>query len=214
MFDLIRRWPISMGWYFDKDESGAGGTTDDSAEDKSDDKSDDKKDKSKAGDEKTDPKAEKKFSQAELDQIVKERLDRERKKSESAAEKARREAEEAALAKNQEWQQLAEKRAKDLEALTREKAELEPFKEQADKYKAALNAQLKTIREKLPDYLQEVVDKMDPVEAMDYITKHADKIGAKLSTYSETPEGKEKKVSSEDEKQSQQTSGSIITRVF
>ena len=77
LFDLFRMrgMPISMGWFFDKEGSGgAGGTTEDSAEDKTDDKSDE----SKAGDEKTKAKAkaeEKTFSQAELDQIVKDRLD-------------------------------------------------------------------------------------------------------------------------------------------
>src|SRR5687768_12463744 len=131
MFDLLRRMPmLSMGWFFEKDgAAGAGGEKpDDSAEDKPDEK--DKPDESKAGDEQPDPKAEKKFSQAELDAIVDDRLKRERKKSETAAEKARKDAETAALEKNQEWQKLAETRSTEIADLTKQLAEAAPYKEQ------------------------------------------------------------------------------------
>jgi len=215
LFDLLRRWPISMGWYFDKDESGAGGNTDDSAEDKSD-KEKSKSEESKAGDEKEKSKAqeEKKFSQAELDAIIDDRLKRERKKSEDATEKARKKAEEEALTKNQEWKTLAETRATEIADLTKEKAELEPFKEQAEKYKAALDDQLKKIKEKLPKHLLPLIDKLDPVEAMAYITENGEALGAKPSTYSETPDHKEKKVSDEEKKEAQKASSTLVTRVF
>ena len=216
MFDLFRRWPISLGWYFDKDDgtsSGSGGKKDDSAEDKTDDKSDE----SKAGDEKDKAKSEKKektFTQAELDQIVKDRLERERKKHEADADKARKDAEAAALEKNEEWQKLAEKRAQDLQTLSQEKADLEPYKEQAEKYKKALDDQLAKIKEKLPKHLLPLIDKLDPVEAMAYITEHAEELGAKPSTYGETPEGKERKLNDEDKKKAQDASGTLITRTF
>ncbi|OGR31696.1 MAG: hypothetical protein A2139_07565 [Desulfobacca sp. RBG_16_60_12] len=213
MFDLLRRWPISMGWYFDKDEAGSGGKTDDSAEDKSDDKTDE----SKAGDDQDKAKAkkdEKTFTQAELDQIIKDRLEREHKKSESAAEKARKDAEAAALEKNQEWQKLAETRATELAALAKEREELEPFKEQAEKYRTALDVQLAKVKEKLPKYLLQLIEKLDPVEAMAYITEYAEELGAKPNTYSETPEGKEKKVSDEDKQKSQKASADLVTRNF
>jgi len=216
LFDLLRRWPISMGWYFDKDEAGSGGKTEDGAEEK-DGKEKSESDESKAGDEKDQAKAEKKFSQAELDQIVKDRLERERKKSESAAEKARKDAEAAALEKNQEWQKLAETRATELAALAKEKEELEPFKEKADKYEKALKGQLAKVKPTLPKYLLPLIEKMDPVEAMDYITEHAEELGAKPSAfqaYSETPEGKERKLNDEDKKRAEQASGTLITRVF
>lgn len=212
MFDLFRRGPISMGWYFDKD-AGAGGKPDDSAEDED---GREKPDESKAGDESKKSKAEeeKKFSQAELEAIIEDRLKRERKKSEDAAEKARKKAEEEALSKNQEWQQLAEKRQKDLETLTQEKAELEPFKEKSERYEKALMDQLAKVKEKLPKYLLPLIDKMDPVEAMAYIAEHAEELGAKPLTYSETPEGKEKKVTDEERKQAQKASGTLISRTF
>jgi hypothetical protein len=211
LFDLLRRWPIRLGWYFDKDDSGSGGGTDDSAEDKSD-KS--KSDESKAGDDKGKAKDEKTFTQAELDAIIDDRLKRERKKAEDATEKARKKAEEEALTKNQEFQKLAETRATEIATLTKEKADLEPFKEQAEKYRAALDAQLAKVKEKLPKYLLPLIEKMDPVEAMAYITEHAEELGAKPETYSETPEGKEKKVTNDDKKKSQEASTSVITRSF
>jgi hypothetical protein len=57
---------------------------------------------------------EKKFSQADVDQIVKERLERERRKAQEEAEKVRRQAEEEAAKKNGEWQTLAEQRQEQL----------------------------------------------------------------------------------------------------
>jgi len=53
---------------------------------------------------------EKKFSQAEVDQILKERLEREKAKAGEAAKSAREKAEAEAAAKNGEWQKLAEQR--------------------------------------------------------------------------------------------------------
>jgi hypothetical protein len=75
------------------------------------------------------------FTQAQLEAAIKERLDRERKKSEEAAAKAATEAEQKRLADQQEWQKLAEARAQELAAL-------EPVKAQAERYEAALKAQL------------------------------------------------------------------------
>ena len=63
---------------------------------------------------------EKKFSQADVDRILKERLERERKKSEEAAAKLKADAEAKTLAEKGEFKELAEK-----EKAEREKAETE-----------------------------------------------------------------------------------------
>ena len=212
LFDLLRRgW---LGLYFDKDSDGSGGAPDDSTEDKAEKK--DKSAESDAGGDKDKAKAkeEKTFSQAELDQIVKDRLERERKKTEAETEKARKAAEEDALKKNQEWQKLAETRVDEITTLTKERDELAPFKDQAERYKTALDGILAEQKKKLPKHLLILIDKMDPVDAMTYITENAEALGAKPETYSETPEGKEKKVSDEDKKAAQQASQAIITRSF
>lgn len=63
------------------------------------------------------------MTQAELDKLIAERLDRERAKTAKQAETARRALEEKALADQAQWKELAEKRAVDLAAL-QAKAEL------------------------------------------------------------------------------------------
>lgn len=68
---------------------------------------------------------EKKFTQAELDLIIKERLEREKRRAEEIAAKAKEKAEAEALAKNQEWEKLAKQRE---EELVRLNAELEAAK--------------------------------------------------------------------------------------
>ena len=203
-FDWLR-----SGLLFEKDGGAGDGNPDDSAEDEAKKKAAE----SDAGDD-TDTKAEKKFSQADLDRIVKERLDREKKKSDEAAAKAKKDAEDAALAKNQEWEKLATQRQTEIDDIKKTVAELEPFKEQAEKYKTALNAQLTEIKKSLPKFVLQLIDKMDPVDAMKYITDNADELGAKPETFSATPRHKEKKVKDEDAKAAEQASSSIISQGF
>ncbi len=63
------------------------------------------------------------MTQAELDGIIAERLERERAKSAKQADAARKIVEERALAEQAQWKELAERRAADLDAL-QAKAEL------------------------------------------------------------------------------------------
>ncbi len=60
--------------------------------------------------------AEKTFTQADVNRIVKERLEREQGKAEQLAQKAREEAEAKALAEQGKYKELFEKQQKDLEA--------------------------------------------------------------------------------------------------
>jgi hypothetical protein len=59
---------------------------------------------------------EKKFTQAELDAVITDRLKREKAKQEEAASAAKKKAEADALAENAEWQKLAEQRQAELDA--------------------------------------------------------------------------------------------------
>jgi paraquat-inducible protein B len=218
MFDLLRRWSmVCMGVYFDKDGgSGSGGQADDSAKEDAG-KETPPPDDASAGDDNQNGKAkkeEKTFTQAELDQKIEERLQHERRKAEQAAAKARKDAEAAALEKNQEWQKLAETRATEIATLSKERDDLAPYKEQAEKYKKALDDQLTTIKAKLPKHLLPLIDKMDPVEAMAYITEHGKEIGVGPQPYSETPEGKERKLSEDDKKSGQRATSDVIARTF
>lgn len=215
LFDWMRLWKIL---YFDKDaDSSGGGGTEDSAGDDADKKKDGSAEDQKAGDDKDKSKAkeeEKLFTQAQLDALIDDRLKRERKKAEGEAEKARKKAEADALKDNQEWQKLAESRQTEIDDLTKEKAELEPFKDQAEKYKKALDSILAAQKKDLPKHIVELLEKMDPVEAMEYITKHAKDLGAKPGTYRETPDGKERSLKDEDKKEAEKASGTVITRNF
>lgn len=72
------------------------------------------------------------FTQAELDSIVKARLAEEQRRTQSKADADKRKADEEALAKQAEWQKLAEQRGAELEALRARGAA-------ADAYEAKLN---------------------------------------------------------------------------
>ena len=65
------------------------------------------------------------FTQAELDKIIAERLERESKKRKESEAKAREEAERDTLAKNQEWEKLAKKHESELLTATQRLKELE-----------------------------------------------------------------------------------------
>jgi hypothetical protein len=211
---LFYQW-LRRGWFFQSDGAGAGGGTDDSAGADADKKKEESADGQNAGDDKGKAKKEEKtFTQAELDQLIDDRLKRERKKTEAETEKARQKAEAAALEKNQEWQKLAEQRQARIDELETKTAELEPVKGQAEKYKSALEAQLAEQKKKLPKFILPLIEQMDPVDAMKYITEHAEELGAKPETYSETPDGKEKKVSDDDKKEAQKATTGVITRNF
>lgn len=120
-------------------------------------------------------KGEKMFTQAELDAQIKHRLEREQRKSQEAADKARKEAEEKALADNAKWQELAEKREKEL-------GEVAPYKERAERYEAALNAQLTKAREGLPKAVLTLLDRLDAAEQLEYIAQNRDELMPKEET--------------------------------
>lgn len=65
-------------------------------------------------------KADRFFTQAEVDRIVKERLDRESKKREDGEKKAREQAEADAMKRNAEWEKLAKQREEELEKVNAE----------------------------------------------------------------------------------------------
>lgn len=204
---------ITNSWFFEANaDGGSGSGAQGDQEDGAEDKSKEKEDKSKAGEKKD----EKTFTQAELNAILNDRLERERKKNESAAEKAKKDAEAAALEKNQEWQKLAESRAGEIAALTQQVEKLTSESELGNKYKAILDKQLEEVKKKLPKVILPLIEKMSTEDAMNYINEHAEELGAfKPGTFSETPDGKEKKnVSKEDEQAGQRSNRMVISQVF
>jgi hypothetical protein len=221
LFDwLFKRLLFAL--YLDKEDPGGGGDNPDDGAEDDPDKDKSESEESEAGDDtdkdkdksKSKAKDEKVYSKAEMETIVKDRLEREKKKAEADAEKARKDAEEQALEKNKEWQKLAESRGGEIETLKKEKADLEPFKESSDRYKKTLDDMLAVQKKKLPKHILPLIEKMDVVEAMDYITAHAKDLGVQLETYSETPDGKEKKVNDDDKKDAQRASSTVVTQSY
>ena len=113
---------------------------------------------------------EKKFTQSDIDRILKERLEREKTTRDKLAAKAREEAEAEALKKNEEWQTLA----KQLEARV---GELEPLGERVTKLSGALEKYLAAEKKDLPKYVLDLLGKLDPVDQIEYLAANRDELG-------------------------------------
>jgi small-conductance mechanosensitive channel len=87
----------------------------------------------------TEEKSGKTFTQADVENIVKERLERAQKQAEKKAADAAKAAEEKALADNSEFQKLAEKRAAELQELSGKVQTLEQVQEKAKRYEKSLS---------------------------------------------------------------------------
>jgi len=126
---------------------------------------------------------EKKFTQGDIDRIVKERLEREKKKADEMARKAQEDTEAKALAEQQKFKELADKhgeKARGLEAaLAARTEELEKANARASRYQQALEAHLKTQTAGLPEYITSLLSKLDPVEQLEYIAANQEKLTSK-----------------------------------
>jgi hypothetical protein len=132
----------------------------------------------------TPQQTEKRFTQAELDAIVKDRLERERRKADDERKKAADEAETKRLAEQNEFKALADRH----EARVKE---LEPAAERAEKYAAALTKHLEAQRKDLPPHILELLDTRDPADQLDWIASHQDELskgtGSTGAAIRETP---------------------------
>ncbi|HXI15149.1 MAG TPA: hypothetical protein VNM48_02170, partial [Chloroflexota bacterium] len=105
------------------------------------------------------------FSQAEVDDLIKRRLERERQAAEDRTKREREAADEQRLKENQEFQKLADQRAKRID-------ELEPLKIKAERYEAALTVLLTEERKAVPEYVHPILDKLDPAEQLEWIAQN------------------------------------------
>jgi seryl-tRNA synthetase len=125
-------------------------------------------------------KADKLFSQAELDAIVKDRLKRAEEKAQSAQAKAQADAAAKALEEQGEFKKLADERAKTVDTLTAEKetltAQLEDVTAKAKKYETALTAILDAQKGSIPEHVRPLLDKLPIDEQMAWIAANQDKI--------------------------------------
>lgn len=107
--------------------------------------------------------------QKRVDDMLKERLERERAKTEKAAQKAREEAQAEAAAANGEWQKLAEQRAAKVAELEQQVASLEAATATAGRYEAALRVQVDALRRDVPKHLLPLLDRLDVAEQLEWL---------------------------------------------
>jgi hypothetical protein len=119
-------------------------------------------------------KTDKTFTQAELEAIVKDRLDRAQRKAKEAEEKARKDAEEKTLHEQGEFKTLAEQRAAEIADL---KSQVESNKAHIgtiERLKKALEARLEADKKNLPESVQTLLNKLDVADQMEWIAANPD----------------------------------------
>jgi hypothetical protein len=121
--------------------------------------------------------------QKSLEEKLKERLDRERKKTEDATKKAADAATADAAKQNGEWQKLAEQREKELGESTKKLQELETVQEKATRYEGSLKKFLETQRAGLPEAITKLLDRLDVADQLEWLAANKDALAKK------TPDG-------------------------
>ncbi len=105
------------------------------------------------------------FTQADVDRLIKDRLDRERRKSHEATEKARQEAEAKGLQEQGKFKELADQ-------LAAKVTELTPYQERITAYDAALKPHIDDRIKALPEALRDLVDSdADALTMLDTLAK-------------------------------------------
>ena len=125
----------------------------------------------------SDQKPEKTFTQAELDAIVKERLDRAKSTSEKAQAEAAKKAADEAAAKNGEWQKLAEARAAEIAEASKKLGELESATARLAEYEATIKLQADAAKKDLPAHILSLLDALPPVKQLEWLAKNASVLG-------------------------------------
>jgi DNA repair exonuclease SbcCD ATPase subunit len=115
--------------------------------------------------------------QAKIDRIIAERLSRAEEKWKTKAEKVRQkakeEAEKARLKEQAEWKKLAEQAESKLEEI---KPQYESASEKLERYQGALSGYLEAARDGVPDYVTDLLDKLDPVEQLQWLADHSEEL--------------------------------------
>lgn len=146
------------------------------------------------------------FSQADLDRIVKERLERAQKQAEAKTQKAREEAEAKALADQEKWKDLAEKHGTKLQTLEADletrSTELETAAQRIERLGQALTAQLAAQKEGLPEATLELLNRLDPVDQLEYLAKHRGSLTANTNGVPPSPAAADETAVTDEQKKS------------
>jgi multidrug efflux pump subunit AcrA (membrane-fusion protein) len=142
-----------------------------------------KDDPPKADPPKDDPPAGR-FTQEDVDRIVSERLDRERRKTERESEEAQRKAREDALKEQGKYKEIAEQHASTIAERDGRIQELEAAETERDDYKQKFEdlekRYAKLIEDRLsvvPEPFRPLLEQMSVTERADWLEKNAEKLG-------------------------------------
>lgn len=156
--------------------------------------------------------------QARIDSVIKERLEREKRKADEAAQKAREAAEQEAMQKNQEWQKLAETHAERIKQLEAGAQLSEAEKQKVERYEKALRAQLDTQRASLPKPVLTLLDRLDPAEQLEWIAANRGDLEAQKPAVLGTPPspkpGDPKAQTSEEQEKARREASRLYQQLF
>lgn len=140
--------------------------------------------------------------QTEVNRIIQERIERDRKAREKESQKAADDAEAQRLAEQNQFKELAEKRETKIKELEVQISELEPLKETVTKYEAALQKFLDAEKKDLPAHILTLLEKLDVVDQLEYIATNRESLKAKSKDGPPpTPKDGDAKTLSEKEKE-------------
>jgi len=117
------------------------------------------------------PIEEKKFSQAELDTLIKERLDRQRRALEAQQREAQQALETQKLEDQKEFEKLAKQRAEEINTL-------KPRAGLAESYEKRVAQLMSEAAKSLPSNLQMLLNKLPLPDQLDWLTENLDSVKA------------------------------------
>lgn len=132
-----------------------------------------------------------KFTQADVDRMIGERLKRAEESAVQKSKEAATKAEAKALADSQQFKELSEKQAARLLELETASGEtgkaIEQLNADRDRYRKALEENVKERRKGVPEHIGALLDALDPIAQLDWLTKNAAKLGGAAGGPPPTP---------------------------
>jgi hypothetical protein len=118
------------------------------------------------------------YTKAEMEEIVKYRLDRKEEQEKAKRKKAEIDAREAVLKEQGEYKPLAEQRAERIIELESRVAEAESLTEERDQLAALVQQMVEDELESAPDYVREAISDRSPQAQLEYVRKNREKWAA------------------------------------
>jgi hypothetical protein len=115
------------------------------------------------------PIEEKKFSQAELDTLIKDRLDRQRRAMETQQREAQAALETQKLEDQKEFEKLAKQRAEEINTI-------KPRAALAESYEKSVSRLMAEASKTLPSNLQMLLNKLPLSDQLDWLTENLDSV--------------------------------------